>query len=119
MNADDIVILFGGDSGERRVSVASAQHIAAVLADARPWFVTPAGAVHECPREWLARHDRPFERDLEVPGAPAHPTLDAALDSPGARDRVFVLGFHGGAGENGTVQRALEVRGLAFTGSGS
>ena len=81
MNADDIVILFGGDSGERRVSVASAQHIAAVLADARPWFVTPAGAVHECPREWLARHDRPFERDLEVPGAPAHPTLDGIFAS--------------------------------------
>jgi D-alanine-D-alanine ligase len=32
---------------------------------------------------------------------------------------VFLLAFHGGAGEDGTVQRALETRGLAFTGSGS
>jgi D-alanine-D-alanine ligase len=34
-------------------------------------------------------------------------------------DPVFLLALHGGAGEDGTVQRMLETRGVPFTGSGS
>jgi len=32
---------------------------------------------------------------------------------------VFLLAFHGGEGEDGTVQRMMEARGIPFTGSGS
>ena len=35
------------------------------------------------------------------------------------RDSVFFLALHGGTGEDGTIQKQLEARGLAFTGSGS
>ena len=32
---------------------------------------------------------------------------------------MFLLALHGGAGEDGTIQRMMEQRGIAFTGSGS
>jgi D-alanine-D-alanine ligase len=75
--------------------------------------------VFACPPDVLGAHTRVFEADLAVPGAPSFATLGDALDPAQARDAVFVLAFHGGAGEDGTVQRELERRKLAFTGSGS
>ncbi|MCI0572194.1 MAG: ATP-grasp domain-containing protein [Myxococcaceae bacterium] len=119
MSASDVVILFGGTSDERRVSVASAQNVATVLSEADVWFQSPDGAVTPCPRDVLAAHQNPYTTDLHLPGTPRWPTLAAALDSAEARGRAFFLGFHGGEGEDGTVQRELEKRGLAFTGSGS
>jgi D-alanine-D-alanine ligase len=67
----------------------------------------------------LVGHAEPFVQDF-VPDQPAaFPTLADALAAPGARGHAFLLALHGGDGENGTVQRALESHGLAFTGSGS
>lgn len=119
MSAADVVILFGGASDERRVSVASAQNVASVLGEAQVWFQAPEGSVTPCPRDVLAAHQNAYTTDFRVPGAARWPTLEAALDSAEAKGKTFFLGFHGGAGEDGTVQRALEQRGLAFTGSGS
>ena len=45
--------------------------------------------------------------------------LERALDKAKAEDRVLVLGLHGGRAENGELQTMCEMRGLAFTGSGS
>lgn len=118
MTTDDLIVLFGGDSGERRVSVASAQHIVEVLGECEPWFLSPEGSVHRVTSADLARHARPFETDFVPASPPVFSSLAAALDAA-PRDAVFVLALHGGAGEDGTVQRELEVRGLAFTGSGS
>ncbi len=114
----EIVLLFGGASSERRVSVASAQHVAAVLPEARPWFWAPDGAVHEIAPEALAAIPRPFEEDFSPGTRASHPTLDDALDRTGDRT-IFFLALHGGSGEDGTVQDWLEERGLLFTGSGS
>jgi D-alanine-D-alanine ligase len=119
MDSSELIVVFGGASGERRVSVASAQHIVEVLDGPEAWFVAPDGRVYLAPRDALARHERPFETDF-VPSGPARfETLPAALDSARARGAVFVLGFHGGAGEDGTTQAEFERRGIAFTGSGS
>ncbi len=115
----DVIILFGGSSDERRVSVASAQNVATLLPEAALWFQAPDGSVTPCPRNLLAAHQNVYTTDFQLPGSPRWPTLDAALDSADAKGKTFLLGFHGGAGEDGTVQRALEQRGLAFTGSGS
>ena len=45
--------------------------------------------------------------------------FEAALDKAKAEDRVLVLGLHGGRAENGELQAMCELRGIAFTGSGS
>jgi len=117
MAGTDVNVLFGGSSSERRVSVASAQHVLAILDEAVPWFLAPTGAVHVVRRDELARFDRPFERDFD-PRVPAtFASLIAAVESQ--PDRVCLLALHGGEGEDGTIQRMLETRRIAFTGPGA
>jgi D-alanine-D-alanine ligase len=115
-------ILFGGTSGERRVSVASAQNVAGIFATARCLYWAPDGQVFELAREALLGHEAPFERDLAGdPAGEVFASIDAGLDELAREhpDAVVLLALHGGAGEDGTVQRACERRGLAYTGSDS
>lgn len=112
-------ILFGGLNRERLVSVASAQALAATLADADLWFWAPDGKVYAASREVLAGHERPFEVDLPTEGAALAETIEAALDLAKADDRVLVIGMHGGAAENGELGALAEARGVAFTGTGA
>ncbi len=115
----DVVILFGGSSSERLVSVASAQNVSAQLTDAACWFISKEGAVFVTPHEALAAHRDVFVSEFEPKTAARWASLDAALDADDAKGRTFFLALHGGDGENGVTQRKLEQRGLAFTGSGS
>src|SRR2546423_12577684 len=94
MSGSDAIILFGGTSSERRVAVASGQHVSAVLDEAEAWFLAPTGAVHKVAREDLAGFQRPFERDFEPAAAAAFPSVVAAFESQPAR--VFLLALHGG-----------------------
>ncbi|GAC1538915.1 MAG: D-alanine--D-alanine ligase [Myxococcales bacterium] len=119
-----IAILFGGTSPERRVSVASAQHMLDLLLQVEPctlWFEGPDGAVSFPGADELRTHQRVFETDFVPLAAPAFPSLAAALDGasldPDAT--AFFLALHGGTGEDGTVQKQLEARAIAFTCSGS
>ncbi len=116
-----IIVLFCGRSDERHVSVASAQNIVRALGSPLPlcWFLAPSGVVHDVAVSELLAHGRPFEIDY-VPSRPAiWPDLEQAFDTVPVEDPVFLLALHGGEGEDGTVQRMLESRGLPFTGSGS
>ena len=114
-----IIVLFGGTSDERHVSVASAQNIGRTIPNALYWFQAPNGAVHDVALADLLAHQRPFEVDFE-PARPAiWPDLDQTLDTLPVEDPVFLLALHGGEGENGVLQRKLEERGIPFTGSGS
>ena len=117
MSGSDVTILFGGASNERRVSQASAQNVSSVLDEARVWYLAPTGAVFAVQREDLQRFERPFERDFVPKGEALFPDLIAAVESDPRR--VYLLGFHGGEGENGTIQRMLEARKIAFTGPGA
>src|SRR5882757_3160681 len=113
-----ITILFGGLSKERLVSVASAQALHSALPEADLWFWDVGDTVHEVRPEALLAHSRPFEE----PFKPDHPGIGGiaqALDRAKAEDRLLVLGLHGGMAENGELQAMCEVRGIAFTGSGS
>ncbi|HVE71676.1 MAG TPA: ATP-grasp domain-containing protein [Thermoanaerobaculia bacterium] len=113
------LVLFGGPSDERHVSVASAQNIIRALPSAFAWFWTPEGAIHDVSAIDLLGHQRPFEVDFD-PARPAiFPTLEQALDTLPVDDPVFLLALHGGPGEDGTVQHMLEQRGIPFTGSGA
>src|SRR5438132_9863556 len=117
MSGSGVIILFGGTSNERRVSVASAQHIAAVLDEAEAWFLAPTGAVHPVTRDELAAFERAFERDFKPAAAAAFPSVVSAFESQPSR--VYLLALHGGEGEDGTLQRMLEARRIAFTGPGA
>ncbi len=118
MALSDVVVVFGGASSERLVSVASAQNVSAHCPEASLWFLTKEGAVAPVSASALAAHQRAFETEFVPAEPPAFASLGAALDAQG-RGRVFFLALHGGAGEDGSIAAEFERRGLAFTGSDS
>ena len=116
------IVLFGGTSDERHVSVASAQNVLRAFAgdgNVLAWFQGPDGAVHDVAVREVLAHERPFVTDF-VPSRPAiFPDAEQALDTLPVDDPVFLLALHGTGGEDGTLQRLFEARGLPFTGSGA
>ena len=113
------IVLFGGPSDERHVSVASAQNVVRTLGNPLAWFWAPHGPVHDVAIDDLLSHQRPFEMDFEPKRPAIWPNMEQALDTLPVEDPIFVLAVHGGAGEDGTLQKMMEQRGIAFTGSGS
>jgi len=113
-----ITIVFGGLNKERLVSVASAQALHSALPEAGLWFWDADDRVYETSGAALLGHERPFENPFKADGKPLG-SLEQALDTAKSDGRVLVLGMHGGAAENGEVQAMCEIRGVAFTGSGS
>lgn len=113
------IVLFGGLSDERHVSVATGQNVVRALGSPLCWFWAPNGTVHDVAPSELLAHPRPFEIDY-IPSRPAiWPDLEQALDTLPVEDPVFFLALHGGEGEDGSVQRMMEARAIPFTGSGS
>jgi D-alanine-D-alanine ligase len=112
-------VVFGGQSGEHEVSLASARSIIEVL-DQEKYELVPIGITHS--GRWLTSGDamqtlaagselgksRSFGREL-VPGATgrAFPQLDV----------VFPV-LHGPYGEDGTIQGLLDLAGLPYVGCG-
>ena len=113
-----ITILFGGTNKERLVSVATGQALHSALPDADLWFWDVDDTVHETQSQTLLKHSRPFE-DPFKPGTPSVGRIVEALDKARDESRLLVLGLHGGTAENGELQAMCEMRGIAFTGSGS
>lgn len=114
-----IIVLFGGRSDERHVSVATAQSVARNVDHPLCWFWALNGAVHDVSVDELLAHSRPFEIDFDPKRPAIFPDLEQALDTLPVDDPVFFLALHGGEGEDGTVQAMIESRGIPFTGSGS
>lgn len=122
------VLMFGGNSEERLVSVASAQNLARTMAEksATPfdelWFVSPSGSVTPTTLDELCRHENPFKIAFQPSQRVMAASIEEAiLNLKKATDRqpsVF-LGFHGTFGEDGKVQALLEKNLIPFTGSGS
>ena len=83
-----IVVLYGGQSGEREVSLKGGGAVLSALQ----------------------------ARGLDAHGLDLGPGWIAQLEALQA-DRVFIV-LHGAGGEDGTVQGALECLGLPYTGSG-
>lgn len=84
-----ILVLLGGNSAEREVSLSSGTRVAAALR----------------------------ERGHQVTEADPHPDPFAVLSAAKAAD-VTWLALHGGAGEDGTIQALLDLAGIRYTGSG-
>ena len=114
-----ITILFGGTNKERLVSVASAQALHAMLPDADLWFWDADDSMHEATSKALLAHARPFEDPFKADGKRVGSSIEQAIDQAKADDRLLVLALHGGRAENGELQAMCEMRGIAFTGSGS
>lgn len=100
-----VVVLAGGASGERSVSLASGSAVAAALRD----VADGRGPARVLEVE-IATHGAWIVEGVEL--AP-----EIALQRI-ARDAVFFLALHGGAGEDGTIQGLLASTGRAHTGSG-
>jgi D-alanine-D-alanine ligase len=75
--------------------------------------------VHDVAAGDLLRHQRPFEIDFNPTRPAIWPDLEQALDTLPVEDPDFVLAVHGTEGEDGTLQRMMEARGIPFTGSGA
>jgi D-alanine-D-alanine ligase len=121
-----ILLLAGGDSAERDVSLSSSRGIAAALRENghRVLVVDPAR-----PDVAPTEYDDAIFGDAKIGAAP--PRIDpdvyraraefVKLLAQVASFKVDVVfnGLHGGAGEDGTVQAVLEYLGIPFTGSGA
>jgi D-alanine-D-alanine ligase len=120
LSGKPVVVLFGGTSSERLVSTASAQHLAAECSEARFWFWSVDGGVAEIRRDELIAHQNPFKVTF-VPSERVSRwnSVAEALDEAVKLGVTFFLALHGGEGEDGSLQAQLELRKLAFTGSGS
>ena len=118
-----IVVLTGGSSDERAVSLASGCQVAAALRQAGHQVVafdTESGV--------LSAEDEAKLRDAGVGAASRHGEslgllsagdTSALMREPFVQSAdLFFLALHGGMGEGGTLQALLDVVGKPYTGSG-
>ena len=115
-----IAVLFGGTSAERDVSVASASQVVAALRNGGHEVLaveTSRGVLP--PDEERAQLGRGIDRAPPDTQGAGGRRLPAVVSSGQLNevDLVF-LALHGGAGEDGTIQGALDLAGIRYTGSG-
>ncbi len=119
-----VAVIFGGQSGEHDVSLASARSVMTVLRE-RGRQVVPIGITRG--GRWLLRGD-PFAilsdpaRDpdanvVETPGA-GHELVPGATGQAFPPIDVAFPVLHGPFGEDGTVQGLLELAGIPYVGCG-
>jgi D-alanine-D-alanine ligase len=120
----NVVVLFGGQSGEHDVSLRSAQTVIRAL-DSAKYAVRQVGITRE--GGWIASGDPMAALTASSPlfqlgdgkappsGVQAEPGLPTL-----ARDTVDVVFpvLHGPMGEDGTIQGMLELAGIPYVGSG-
>lgn len=121
-----IVVLMGGTSAERDVSLASGLRIAEALRTKGHDVVSLDTAKGELStadeRKLLSKGNvvkkvPPAREELARMAEQTLPQMLKALPSLQDADVVF-LGLHGGYGEDGTVQALLDLAGIKYTGSG-
>jgi D-alanine-D-alanine ligase len=124
-----VALLFGGRSAEHEVSVLSAGNVFRALDPARydavPIGITRSGTWILCSVEGGAFPTAVPEKGPRVALVPGGSGRLAVIPDPGeapsasslAVDVVFPV-LHGPFGEDGTVQGAAEIAGVAYVGSG-
>ncbi|MBD2247901.1 ATP-grasp domain-containing protein [Nostoc sp. FACHB-888] len=113
------VILFGGESLERLVSVATAQHLVEIFPEAEIWFWSVGDNFHKVERQELLGHEKPFQAPFIPSTENFADSVDDALDIAAQEHKLLLLALHGGTAENGTFAAQCEKRQILFTGSGS
>jgi D-alanine-D-alanine ligase len=120
----DILVLAGGESSEREVSLNSSKAVAQALAQ----FGNRVRIMDASDGRWLTENTgNPGSGKSGVEAIESDQT--AGSDLPGinltrallkAREEgvdVVFLGLHGGFGENGSIQALLDILGIPYTGS--
>lgn len=113
-----IAVLFGGDSMERDVSIASAAQVVGALRGlGHEVIAVDSGrgklSGPEEQRLFASRIDR------LPPDKAAVTSLPTVVSAPDLADvDVVFLALHGGSGEDGTIQSLLDLAGIAYTGTG-
>lgn len=111
-----VAVLLGGDSNEREVSLESGRNVCYKLSpqryDVLPIFVNDNMELFHVPQKLLIKNTT----RLIAEGVTPEMHLEWS-DLPKIADFVFI-GLHGGRGENGSVQGALEMLGLPYNGPG-
>lgn len=113
----DCVILFGGNSEERRVSVGSAQNLSSQIPEAKLWFLSREGNIHEINGPELAAHKNPFMVEFVPLNGPHYFSVKESVE--GLKGKTVIIALHGTEGEDGTLQKIFEDAHIAFTGTGS
>lgn len=110
-----VAVLMGGDSNEKEISLTSGRNITYKLSPhkylAIPLFVTDSMELYQINQSLLVRNSTKEIQSLVTPE-----NKITWNDLPSIADFVFI-GLHGGKGENGTVQGALEMLGMPYNGS--
>lgn len=110
-----VAILMGGDSNEREVSFDSGRNVTYKLSphryEALPIFVDDQMRLFPLTAHQLIRNTTREVRELLNPAQQIR-----WADLPAIADFVFIA-LHGGRGENGSVQGALEMLGMPYNGS--
>ena len=116
-----VLLLAGGDSGEREVSLDSG----AAIYDSLKRLGHTVYAIDPASGKSLLTSDGRFLSGASTAGATAAApvqrgamALAKTLVTPAFDDiKVVFLALHGGTGENGSIQNLLELAGMPFTGS--
>lgn len=121
-------VLFGGQSNEHAVSIASARSVIAAL-DPAAYEVVPIGITRG--GQWLTGGDpmgqllaaggqltdKPPDMSNDTAIVPSAGGPESAAGDLRRLDVVFPV-LHGPLGEDGTIQGLLELAGIAYVGSG-
>lgn len=111
------VLLFGGSSEERLVSVASAQNLVRQFSFDEVWYLSELGEIYRVDSNAVAEHQRPFEVPFKPQGSRWAKTLQEAKSH--LKERLIFVGLHGTEGEDGKIQAYFEQEKVSFTGSGA
>lgn len=112
------ILLFGGSSDERLVSVASAQNLAQTYSFTELWYWHKEGEISQVGLAELSQHQDAYQKEFKPAQAfKKYANLEAGLEK--LQNHVVFLGLHGTQGEDGELQKFFEKNKVQFTASGS
>lgn len=118
MSIQNSVLLFGGESEERMVSVASAQNLVEQYEFSELLYQANDERVYNVSKTEILQHQNVFKTEFNATSNdPIANSLQELVKH--LNNKVVFLGLHGSEGENGEVQKLFEDHKISFTGSGS
>ena len=117
-----VLLLAGGDSSEREISLSSSRAVFDSLKrqSHEVLLIDPATGQSLLDADGRFPEIGKGKESEEVPSSSVNPTVFKDLMKFHEADRIDVvfIGLHGGRGENGAIQNLLDLAGMKYTGSG-